>query len=562
MRLRKLLLTAFVLSGMAALIYEIVWIRPLQFILGSTVYTISIIFAAFMVGLALGSFIISKYVDKIENLPRAYGLMELGIGLYGVLLLILFNLIPGAYRLIFTFHNNFYLFEFSKFLFSFLVLIIPTTLMGATFPIIAKFYVRDKIGKGIGEVYFANNLGAIIGSFAAGFILIPLIGIKGSIIFAGLANIVVASIVLFRTSGRLARKVIPVAVILFLLIASFSSYNIKELYVDGFNRAAFPVDQVSDVDFLFYKEGLHSTVIVTEEQGIRALLINGYGQGSIFLEDIRINFLLSYIPILLNPSSENALIIGLGTGTTSGQLNKFVDTTTVEIEPVIIEASEYFWFANDNISTNLKHNMVIDDARNYLLRNDNKYDIIISEPTNTWQSFSTALFSKEFFGLVAEDLNSDGLYLQWVPIYDFTEDDFKSLYRTFNSEFPYVLAFVNVREDDVGLPPSELILVGSKSPIDQESIRRNFEILPDFSLSFLEVIQIRSAEDILHLVIFEEKDLVGYADDAELVTDDNALLEFSTGARTLSTEPVVVINSLENYIGSSGQQTGLKVRVN
>ena len=98
MNLRKLLLIAFIFSGMAALIYELTWIRPLQFLLGSTVYTISIIFGVFMLGLALGSLIASKYVDKIKNLPLVYALMMLGIGLYGVLLLSIFNILPKIYN--------------------------------------------------------------------------------------------------------------------------------------------------------------------------------------------------------------------------------------------------------------------------------------------------------------------------------------------------------------------------------------------------------------------------------------------------------------------------------
>src|SRR3990172_1893144 len=181
--LRKLLLIAFVFSGMAALIYQITWIRPLQFIFGSTTYTISMIFAAFMGGLALGSLIVSKYVDSIKNLPNTYAFFEIGIGLYGVLLLSLFNLLPGIYDSLYFLHTNFYLFEIVQFLIVFIILLVPTTLMGATFTVIVKYYTEQKIGKAVGEAYAANNLGAIIGSFAAGFILIPLIGIKGSIIF-------------------------------------------------------------------------------------------------------------------------------------------------------------------------------------------------------------------------------------------------------------------------------------------------------------------------------------------------------------------------------------------
>lgn len=188
--IKKILLIAFTLSGMAALIYQITWIRPLQFLLGSTTYIISIILAAFMGGLAFGSWWMAKYVDHISNLPKAYGLMEIGIGIYGVLLLSIFNILPNVYNNLYWLHENFYVFMIVQFILVFIVLLIPTTLMGATFPVVAKFYT-EKIGKGIGEIYSVNNIGAIFGSFGAGFILIPLFGIKASIIFAGSVNLIV-----------------------------------------------------------------------------------------------------------------------------------------------------------------------------------------------------------------------------------------------------------------------------------------------------------------------------------------------------------------------------------
>jgi spermidine synthase len=262
MDFKKVILIAFVLSGMAALIYEVVWIRPLQFVLGSTIYTVSIIFASFMAGLALGSFIISKYTDEIKNLPAAYAFLELGIGLYGVFLLIIFNILPDVYRTIYALHQNFYFFEFVQFLLAFAVLLIPTMLMGATFPIIAKFYTTEKIGKGIGEVYSANNIGAIIGSFAAGFILIPLLGIKASIIFAGAINVSIAFIIISMSNKNLSKKIIPTCVIIFLALAFVGNYNIQKMHSGGFYRTSEIQKQLGPV--IYYEEGLYATVTVRE----------------------------------------------------------------------------------------------------------------------------------------------------------------------------------------------------------------------------------------------------------------------------------------------------------
>ena len=112
-----------------------------------------------MLGLALGSLLISKYSDKIKNPLSAYGIMELGIGIYGIMLVPLFNMLPDAYRAIYPFSQHFYLFELILGLAVFVLLLIPTTLMGATFPLIAKYVSEKSRGEGVGKAYSANNLG-------------------------------------------------------------------------------------------------------------------------------------------------------------------------------------------------------------------------------------------------------------------------------------------------------------------------------------------------------------------------------------------------------------------
>jgi len=553
MNLRKLLLISFIFSGIAALIYELTWIRPLQFLLGSTVYTISIIFAAFMFGLALGSLIISKYVDKIQNLPQTYALMMLGIGLYGVLLLSIFNLLPQLYNKLYFMHTNFYLFQFLQFALVFIILLIPTTLMGATFPVIAKFYTQEKIGKGIGEVYSANNLGAIIGSFGAGFILIPLLGIKASIIFAGAINVFVAGIIIAKSGKEFFKKSFFVFLVLFLVLAYFGNYNVQQMHTGGFYRTEEIYEELGPV--VYYKEGLYATITVRDlfSGAGKALFINGKGQGGTEITDLRVNFLLAYLPELINPEIENALVIGLGTGTTSGQLSQISKVTTIEIEPKVVEATNFFKTFNLDVLKNPNHKIIIDDGRNYLLKNKEKYNIIVQEPSDPWQSFSSALYSKEFFELVKDDLDEDGLFVKWVPIYLMSPEDFKSFYKTFNSVFPYNLAFANIKPDEdtpVKFGTSEIILVGSKKKIEinEERFIQNYNSLPELSKQHLSSIRLASGDEIYHLLLFTSEQMQNYADDAKLVTDDNLILEFSTAKKVLNQEPEEVINDIEKFI--------------
>ncbi len=194
----KLILFTFFLSGTAALMYEVIWTRPLSLIFGTTTYAISTILAAFMAGLSLGSFIGSKYADKVKNPLLAFSLIEIAIGTYGLAIIYIFNFLPSIYLWVFeAFNPDFFVFSIIQFAIIFLVLLIPTTLMGASWPLVNKAFVKDidSVGKRTGTLYTANTAGAIIGPLLAGFVLMPVIGIQASIIIAALLNLISGSII-------------------------------------------------------------------------------------------------------------------------------------------------------------------------------------------------------------------------------------------------------------------------------------------------------------------------------------------------------------------------------
>jgi len=351
---------------------------------------------------------------------------------------------------------------------------------------------------------------------------------------------------------------IGVSIILFIALALIGDYNIQQMHSGGFYRTREEVKTMGDV--VYYEEGLYATVSVRElpDMGYSTkaygLFINGKGQGSYAITDLRVNLLLAYLPKLIKPETENALIIGLGTGTTSGQISQVTKTTTIEIEPKILGAVPYFNVFNLNVLENPNHNLIIDDGRNYLLRNAEKYDVIIPEPSDPWQSFSTALFSKEFFELASEDLNEEGLYMQWVSIYQMSPEDFKNFYKTFSSVFPYNIAFANIKSDESGISvpfsTSEIILIGSKKKVElnEEIINRNYYLLPESSKQYLDAIYLSSGSEIYDLLLFTSEQMEGYADDAKFITDDKPILEFSTAKNVLNQNPKEVINDIERFI--------------
>lgn len=346
------------------------------------------------------------------------------------------------------------------------------------------------------------------------------------------------------------KLIIAISIVLFIVLAIFGNYNIQEMHSGGFYRANPIYKDLGPV--IYYQEGLYATVTVQQLiENARSLFINGKGQGGSSILDLRTNFLLAYLPNLINPKQKNVLVIGLGTGTTSGQLALANNVTTVEIEPKILGAQNYFSDFNLNVLKNPNTTIIIDDGRNYLLKSSNKYDTIVQETSDPWQSFSSNLFSKEFLELAASHLNQRGLYLQWVPIYQMSPEDFKSFYATFNSVFPYTAAFANIEPTEdtpIKFNTSEIILIGSKEEMNLSNFDSNYNILPSVSKQELGAIKLDSGDKVSSLILFDNKDIDGYAQSAPLITDDRPILEFSTAKEVLNQDPEAVIENINKFL--------------
>jgi spermidine synthase len=464
--LNKLIIVIFGISGMTALIYEIVWIRPLSLIFGTTIFAISIIVAAFLSGLALGSWLAGRYIDKLENPLKYYGFIEIGIGLFGLMLISLFTVLPGFYLDIYHLTSpNFSFFFVLQFTLAFLLILIPTTLMGATMPIILKSYSKDfqKLGRDVGRLYSVNNIGAVLGTIAAGFLLIPLLGVQTSIMVTAIINITIGLIIL-GISKSMNKKLVVSMIVAAILIGSFSSYN-SELIGFGMWQHVQPKLNMEIVDtvlekqeIVFHKESLYSTVTVYHNNiGLDIMQINTKTQCSSDFEVVEGMKRLGSIPYGLfehnnqkKPSS--ALNVGLGCGYTSKWLSEHVKTTTIEIDQVVVEATSKFF------ESDIDHDLVIDDARNWLTRNDVKYDIITAQPNDPFDGWY--FFTYEFISLTDSKLSENGILAFWVPVFYMSGDDFDIMYNTFHSVFPYVYIY----KMEPGL--DKLLFIGSQKPLE------------------------------------------------------------------------------------------------
>lgn len=209
-KLNPFILSFFFLSGVCGLIYEIIWIRLLRLVMGNTVFSVSTVLTAFMGGLALGSYIAGRLIDRRGHPLRIYGILEGLIGLYCIAIPGIIAATQPLYRVLYqNVQTSFLLFSLLRFLICGGILLVPTTLMGATLPVLSKHFVHraEQLGWTVGKLYAINTFGAVIGAAGTGFILIPALGVQRTLYAAVAINIAIALSVLLMVR----RTSVPVA---------------------------------------------------------------------------------------------------------------------------------------------------------------------------------------------------------------------------------------------------------------------------------------------------------------------------------------------------------------
>lgn len=533
MKNNKYLLLALLCSGASALIYQVAWMRPIGFVYFSTVYLFAVITTAFMFGLGLGGYLVrvNGFIDKIKKPMLAYAVVEILIGAYCLFLIEIFSLLSLFNQKLLSIHNPF-VYYLATLLSVVFILGIPTTLMGATFPIAVRAYRQNQAAKTVGAIYGVNNLGAIIGSLLAGFVLLPHLGVRNTIFVAAGLNLAAGFFVIFSEHGSKYYKPCAVALVLYIILGSTSQYSTEHLYRGGFYGLS-TTDYLGDREYVFEAEGKLSTVAVLQQPGtngpINRLLIDGEGSSSLRLSDVRVSMLLGYLPRILHPEAKTAAVIGFGVGGASRALANQIETTTIEIEPEVVNAAPFFEPINRGILTDPNHKIEYDDARNYLLRTDETFDIIVNHPLDPNRAFSSLLFTQEFFEVVKSALSPNGVYVQWIPLYAMSKRDFSDLYHTLNSVFPHQVGFTNT--DSM----MELIVICSNNPLkhDKATIRSAFSQFSVQDRLLLSNAQLDSPEIISDLLVFNGTQLGEYDEQGKALTDNSPRLEFSIALNTI-----------------------------
>ncbi len=524
--IRWIVLIVYALSGFCALAYEVLWTRILAFFLGNSTHAFAVMLTTYLLGLGLGSLIFARVLDKVKHPLILLAFVEVFIGLFALFSLWEFSKLGNILESLFVvLGGNWGALIVSRYVGAFLIMSVPTLLMGIAFPLVNKIYSRSFRGlsHGVGNVYAVNALGSILGSVMTGFLLIPAIGITKSVMLIAMINVLLGTIAAsstiltaFKAKWALAVTAAAGAVVLVILIAA-PSIRFHTM--------------LQGQKLIYYEEGASSTVSVVEnEKGYKFLVVNGVYEVSTDYNSLRTFHMLGHLPLLLHENPEKALVISFGAGVTSGAVaaHDLKQIDAVEISPEVIEADGFFVKENQAVLSDPRVNLIIDDGRNYLLRTQARYDVITADATHPTGSDSWVLYTREFYELCKSKLNPEGFMAQWLPVHALAPVDYKTIVKTFQSVFPdTTLWFTN----------DYTILLGSMKKLSIDYVRFSERLREPGIKEDLEKFDLADPSVFLGSYIMGREALLDYCGDVALNTDNYPFVQSAERRSRMGTNP-------------------------
>ena len=538
---RRVVMLAFAVSGATAMTLQVLWTRALAVIIGSSIFSFTIILLAFLIGLGAGSAAFGRLVTRFREPVRALAVTHLGI----VACIGLSYLLTDRLPFLFTYLLSSTMVSadavlISQFVLACLTVLPSTFLMGAIFPITVRVVTGDlgTVGRDVGFAYALNTLGAIVGSFFSGFLILPALGLQRGIYLAAVFDLALA-FALFAVAPALPRprRILGMAAAAAMALAALAlpRWDLTNFSI-GFFRISMARDYIDMVEhrhqrkkwqtpkLVYYKDGIATTVSVDQWGKVFSMKNNGKVDASNDA-DMPTQISVGLLPLLLYDDDHppKVALIGYGSGVTAGAVTQYPieSLEVVELEPAVYEAAHFFDDVNHRPTENPKVRAIVGDGRNFLSQRRDLYDVIISQPSNPWITGVSNLFTREYFQSIKSRLRQDGIFCQWAQLYEMAPWNIKAIYRTLAGEFPYVMVFA---AEDLS---SDTILVASRKPIELD-IRKIARAFADpVTAAEAKRAGFDSPHDIPAILLLGTEEMRSFTAGARINTDDNALIEFA-----------------------------------
>ena len=459
---RTLLAVAF-LTGLSSFIYEIAWIRMLSLVLGAATNSFELMLASFILGLALGGYWIRNRVDMLPDAIRFLAGVQVAMGLAALATIPLYNgtfdLMAWLLSAISRNDGGFVLFNLSSTFIALVVMLPATICAGMTLPLITYRLLRSVEGeRSLGLVYSVNTLGSIAGVFVAVHLLLAAVGLHWTLVAGAAIDVGLGIWLLARTGGRAGQpwmKGAAAAMAAFVAMAFLFDIDQRRSASGVFRTGAARISPNSSV--VYHRDGKTATVDVLDDHMYRAIRTNGKPDASLIMDPTAVPsgdevtmLLLGALPLGHNPQAKTAAVIGFGSGMSTTVLlasRNLQRVDTIEIEPSMVEGARNFLPLVEPAYSDPRSRIVIDDAKSYFARNRERYDIIVSEPSNPWVSGVASLFSEEFYRRLSGSLNDGGVLCQWLHTYEMDDYTLATIFEAVAKTFPDFLVYTSIDAD-------------------------------------------------------------------------------------------------------------------
>ena len=511
----RLMLWTFAVSSFCAMAYVVLWTRILVSFLGNSTYAFSVTLTTLLLGIAVGNFLSSVLARRIRPFVNVFGLVLIGIGLSVVVLLPAFGNLHGISK---GFQAAFGVGRFWEFFAGFSLMIVPTILIGASFPLIAR--VCSTTGSQ-SAIYPSSTIGALLGSLCTGFILIPLIGIHLTLLLTAGLSAVIGCVLILRYSEKsqifsgaaIGGIILTVGVGLMVLLWGSSPPFLK--------NGTFWVQRASDT-LIEHTETVDANITTfMDGQGIHRLYVDNDLVADASRRGSVSHRIVAHLPLLLHPNPQHGLVLGFGGGVTSHTMTQHnVRVDAVENPKGLIEtARKHFTGVNHNILDSSLFNGTFNDERNYVLTTPKRYDVIsIGAVHPLVSSHGSNLYTADFYRWCKRILTEDGIICQRIPLKGLPETHLKMIVRTFMEVFPNTTIWYKYTPDFavlIGTP--ERLKINYKRLMERVQSPRVHETLGLDDLDGMAL---------LDSFMMGEKAVRAYAGDGPIHTDNRPHLEF------------------------------------